>query len=125
MLQSVFERSMMVLRAWQDVSAVQHWKRQVFIAWLRACDLIPPPLVDDVSSSEVVVEPWYVMTVHRHFGIADYVIADYMQMEPLRADGADYVRWSRLREPAVEVRQLLIAADSEYAAAYAAAEEVD
>ena len=105
MLQSVFERSMMVLRAWQDVSAVQHWKRQVFIDWLRACDLIPPPLVDDVSSSEVVVEPWYVMTAHRHF----VFIADYMQMEPLRA----------------EVRQLLIAADSEYAAAYGAAEEVD
>ena len=116
----------MVLRAWQDVSAVQHWKMQIFQAWRRVCEFYDLPFLgDDVSSSEVVVEPWYVMTVHRHFVIADYVIADYMQMEPLRADGADYVRWSRLREPAVEVRQLLIAADSEYAAAYAAAEEVD
>ena len=68
MLQSVFERSMMVLRAWQDVSAVQHWKRQVFIAWLRACDLIPPPLVDDVSSSEVVVERSHALK-HSHLAL--------------------------------------------------------
>ena len=69
MLQSVFERSMMVLRAWQDVSAVQHWKMQIFQAWRRVCEFYDLPfLEDDVSSSEVVVERRHALK-HSHLAL--------------------------------------------------------
>ena len=141
MLHSEFERSMVVLRAWQDVMAVQHWKRKVFNAWWVACDLDLPLLipVDEYHYDRRLYLRYLDFFFTHHHQRYYYVSSDhrsgsgksYALRHLLIRLGYD-MRWIRDEFPFMAdyvqtgmADHFQMVSDSEYVAALAAAEGVD